>query len=130
MKKYIFILFALTYGLVSSAQRTTTKSEKISYATHETDTEQSLKGSFPIERSEKVETAFLSALGKADQSSAKGSTWTGSYYTAHMTATSFKANLDKEKASAKEIGMFKRLTAALYKALDQPQPPQVPKPND
>lgn len=116
----------MSASLFASAQRTTSKSEKISYATHETNTAHSLKASYSHERSEKVQAAFVAALGKAKQTSTKESTWAGDNYTASLSANGFKANLDKEKASAKEIAMFKQLSSSLYKALDQPEPPQAP----
>ncbi len=108
------------------AQSSQSKSEKISFSTHETDTEHRLKASFPAERAERVYAAFTAALGVAKQSSATESTWTGGTYTATVTPTGFKANLDKENASAKEIAKFKQLAAGLHKALGQPQPPQPP----
>ena len=126
MKKYLLTSLLAISSLITLAQNSKSKSEKISFSTHETNTAQSLNASFPIERAERVYAAFVGALGTAKQSSAKGSSWAADNYTASVTSTGFTANLDKEKASIKQIAMFKQLTASLHQALGQPKPPKTP----
>ncbi|RZJ48356.1 MAG: hypothetical protein EOO19_07445 [Chryseobacterium sp.] len=127
MKKYLLTSLITISGLITLAQNSKSKSERISFSTHETNTSHNLNASFPIERAERVYAAFVAALGTAKQSSANGSSWAEDNYTASVTPTGFRADLDKEKASAKEIAMFKQLTASLHQALGQPKPPKTPK---
>ncbi len=133
MKRYLFILIMTLGSWAAYGQTTsTTKSEKTGFYVHETDTEYLLKANFSTERSKRFLEVLKAHLGNPAQVNEKTTFWEGANYSAMFTNQSFKASLDKEKASSKQLASFKKLTEELQAALGQaktPTPPTPPSPN-
>jgi hypothetical protein len=127
MKKYILVLAATLINLIAFGQNTYTKSEKTSFSVHDTDTEFAIKSSFPTNRSERFQKVLMNALGEETKSTGKESYWVEENFTASFSRNGFKAWLDKKKANANQIKLFKKLAEDLQAVLEQPTPPTPPK---
>ncbi|WP_343534951.1 hypothetical protein [Pedobacter sp.] len=123
MKRYILILFTIWYGSAAFAQTT----EKIKFSVRDSDTDYSVRSSFPAERVERLRSILEGMLGESSKSSASESEWNTTAYSSKLSSNRFEANLDKKKATSHQIALFKELTAKLQEALDQPKPPKPPK---
>ena len=129
MKRYLFILMMTLGSWAAYGQTTsTTKSEKTGFYVHETDTEYLLKANFSTERSKHFLEVLKAHLGNPAQVNEKTTFWEGANYSAMFTKQSFKASLDKEKASSKQLASFKKLTEELQAALGQAKTPTPPTP--
>lgn len=133
MKRYLFILMMTLGSWAAYGQTTsTTKSEKTGFYVHETDTEYLLNANFSTERSKRFLEVLKAHLGNPAQVNEKTTFWEGANYSAMLTRQSFKASLDKENASSKQLASFKKLTEELQAALGRaktPTPPTPPSPN-
>ena len=127
MKKYILVLAASLVSLLAFGQNTYTKSEKTSFSVHDTDTEFAIKSSFPSNCAERFQKVLTNVLGTETKSVDKENYWLGENYTASFSGNRFKAWLDKKKANANQIKLFKKLAEDLQAVIGQPTPPAPPK---
>ncbi|MEO3402893.1 hypothetical protein AAFN85_03260 [Mucilaginibacter sp. CAU 1740] len=121
MKKHIFTILAVIFGIAASGQ-TRHRSQKTSFKVQESDTEYTIRSSFPAERAEKFRFELIALLGKSDSENR----WSVPAYTAVLSADHFEASLDKGKATGSQLGSFKKLAGKLRAALDQPETPKQP----
>jgi hypothetical protein len=127
MKRYLFILMMTLSSWATFGQTTTTtKSERTGFSIHETETSYQVKADFSAERSKRFFDVLKTYLGAPAHINDKTTFWEGANYTAMFTTQSFKASLDKEKASAKQLTSFKKLTKELQAALGQAKTPTPP----